>query len=278
MEKKLQPGLHVAATPIGNLGDVTRRVIDALTQADRILCEDTRVTGKLLTALGIAPKPPLTPYHEHNAAEVRPQILSDLEAGAAIVLVSDAGTPLISDPGYKIVREARDQGHGVYALPGPSALTAALSIAGAPTDRFTFLGFPPKGPGQIRSFFEELSAREETLVLYESGPRLAATLKAIAETLGPRTVSVARELTKLHEEVAEGEAADLASRYEAAPPKGEIVLIIHPGTPGTGHDLDETLRRLLATESVREAAKVASEITGRPKKECYARALELKQA
>ncbi|GGY37490.1 16S rRNA (cytidine(1402)-2'-O)-methyltransferase [Parvularcula lutaonensis] len=277
MEKKLQPGLHVAATPIGNLGDITKRVIDALAQADRILCEDTRITGKLLNVLGI-PKRPLLPYHEHNAAEVRPQILSELASGAAIVLVSDAGTPLISDPGYRIVREARDAGHKVYALPGPSALTAALSIAGAPTDRFTFLGFPPKGPGQIRSFFEELSGRPETLVLYESGPRLAATLAALAETLGPRTVAVARELTKLHEEIAEGDAAELAAQYEKAAPKGEIVLIIHPASAAEGPDLDETLRRLLKTESVREAAKTAAEITGKPKKECYARALELKEA
>lgn len=273
----LAPGLHVAATPIGNLGDITRRTMHALEAADRVICEDTRVTGRLYQALGLR-KPPLTPYHEHNAAEVRPRILADLEAGAAIVLVSDAGTPLISDPGYRIVREARDRGIPVYTLPGPSALTAALSIAGAPTDRFAFLGFPPRAGAAADDFFAALRSRGETVVLYETGPRLAASLRRLAEQAGPRRVAVCRELTKLHEEVVEGDAAELAARYGEAPPKGEIVLVVHPGPPQESPDLDTTLRRLLQSESVREASRMAAEITGRPRKECYARALELGQA
>ncbi|MEE4207708.1 MAG: 16S rRNA (cytidine(1402)-2'-O)-methyltransferase [Parvularcula sp.] len=276
MAKPLSPGLYVAATPIGNLQDVSDRLRQVLAEADLILCEDTRVTGKLLLALGL-PKRPLKPYHEHNAAEARPDILARLEEGASIALVSDAGTPLISDPGYKIVREARDAGHAVMAVPGPSALTAALSIAGAPTDRFTFLGFLPKGPGQKRHLFEEFAARKETLVAYETGPRLASSLEAVAETLGPRRVAVARELTKLHEEVVEGDAETLAERYRDAPPKGEIVLVIHPGAEEktSEADLDAILHELLSERSVKEAARMAADRTGLPKKDCYARALAL---
>ncbi|NNU16123.1 16S rRNA (cytidine(1402)-2'-O)-methyltransferase [Parvularcula sp. ZS-1/3] len=276
--KPLQPGLHVAATPIGNLGDITRRVEQALVHADRVLCEDTRVTGKLYAALGLE-RPPLTPYHEHNAAEVRPQIIADLKEGKAIVLVSDAGTPLISDPGYKIVREARDEGIPVFTLPGASALTAALSIAGAPTDRFTFYGFLPKPAMTQHRLFSELKSRGETAVFYESGPRLAASLDMLDRVLGPRRVSICRELTKLHEEVVEGYASELSERYRDQPPKGEIVLVVHP--PEKDYDapsLDDVLARLMATESLRESARMAAEITGLPKKECYARALALKEA
>ncbi|MCQ8186361.1 16S rRNA (cytidine(1402)-2'-O)-methyltransferase [Parvularcula maris] len=268
--KPLSPGLHVVATPIGNLGDMTRRAVEVLTHADLVLCEDTRVTGKLLSVLGI-PKRPLLPYHEHNAEKVRPQILAKLEQGGAVALVSDAGTPLISDPGYRIVREARDEGHKVFTVPGPSALTAALSIAGAPTDRFSFFGFVPKGQGQREKFLGEALSRGETVVVYETGPRLASTLQA----LGPVPVSICRELTKLHEEVVEGTAAELAGRYAEAPPNGEIVLVIHP-TEQAAPDLDEVLAELMADHSVREASKLAAEITGLPKKECYARALALR--
>lgn len=267
----------MAATPIGHLGDVSARLREALENADRIVCEDTRVTGKLLSALGISGTP-LTAYHEHNAESMRPKILSDLESGAAIVLVSDAGTPLISDPGFKLVREARDLGASVLAIPGPSAVIAALSIAGAPTDAFSFLGFLPKGSGQRASLLKSLQDRTETLVFYETGPRIAASLASVAETLGPRQVAVARELTKLHEEVVEGTAEELAARYENAPPKGEIVLIIHPGSGRDEVDLDALLQDLLSRESLRESARIAAEMTGRPRKECYARALELQKA
>lgn len=274
MTGKLDSGLHVAATPIGNLGDVSDRLKSALAGADRIVCEDTRVAGKLLNALGIE-KPPLTAYHEHNAAQVRPGILDALDAGAAIVLVSDAGTPLISDPGYKLVREARERGLPVRAIPGPSALTAALSVSGAPTDRFSFLGFLPRTRAQRESALAGVAERRETLVAYETAPRLATSLAAIAETLGNRRVSVARELTKLHEEVVEGPARELAQRYDKHPPKGEIVLLIHPGER-EAPDLDTVLTALLEKESVREAAREAAARTGLPRKDCYARALELK--
>jgi len=276
MQGKLSPGLHVAATPIGHLGDVSARLRDALETADRIVCEDTRVTGKLLSALGLSGRP-MAPYHEHNAEGMRPKILSELESGAAIILVSDAGTPLISDPGYKLVREARDLGVNVAAIPGPSALIAALSIAGAPTDAFSFMGFLPKGSGQRASLLNSLKDRTETLVFYETGPRIAASLQSITETLGPRPVAIARELTKRHEEVVEGTADVLAERYRDAPPKGEIVLIIHPGDAGDEVDLDALLTDLLDRESLRESARIAAEMTGRPRKECYARALELQK-
>lgn len=273
---KLSPGLHVAATPIGHLGDVSARLREALETADRIVCEDTRVTGKLLSALGLSGRP-LIAYHEHNAEQLRPKLLRELGSGAAIVLVSDAGTPLISDPGFKLVREARDASVTVFAVPGPSAVIAALSIAGAPTDAFSFLGFLPKGAGQRASLLTSLKDRAETLVFYETGPRIAASLQTVAETLGPRQVAVARELTKLHEEVVEGTASDLAARYRDAPPKGEIVLIIHPGDPTEEMDLDALLTDLLSRESLRESARIAAEMTGRPRKECYARALELQK-
>ncbi len=276
-DQKLPPGLYVAATPIGNLADVSRRLEDILNRADLVLCEDTRVTGKLLSALGL-PKRTLKPYHEHNAEAVRPLVLGRLDEGAAIALVSDAGTPLISDPGYRIVREAKDAGHRVVAVPGPSALTAALSIAGAPTDRFTFIGFLPKGPGQKRNLLAEFAARRETLVTYETGPRLASTLEAVAETLGDRRIAVARELTKLHEEVVEGSAAELAARYADSPPRGEIVLVIHPASgdgPGEA-DLDGMVLALLGEHSVKETARLAAEATGLSRKECYARALALR--
>lgn len=276
MQGKLSPGLHVAATPIGHLGDVSARLRDALETADRIVCEDTRVTGKLLSALGLSGRP-MAPYHEHNAEGMRPKILSELESGAAIILVSDAGTPLISDPGYKLVREARDLGVNVAAIPGPSALIAALSIAGAPTDAFSFMGFLPKGSGQRAGLLTSLKDRTETLVFYETGPRIAASLQSITETLGPRPVAIARELTKRHEEVVEGTADVLAERYRDAPPKGEIVLIIHPGDAGDEVDLDALLTDLLDRESLRESARIAAEMTGRPRKECYARALELQK-
>jgi 16S rRNA (cytidine1402-2'-O)-methyltransferase len=209
---------------------------------------------------------------------MRPRILSALDEGKAVLLVSDAGTPLISDPGYRIVREARDAGHKIWTIPGPSALIAALSIAGAPTDRFSFLGFLPKGQGQREKLLKASGAREETLIAYETGPRIAATLKTVDEVLGPVTAAVARELTKLHEEVVEGDAGELAARYEENPPKGEIVLIIHPAKPAVAPDLDSLLEQLLATERVKDAASIAAEMTGLPRKECYARALALKSS
>lgn len=272
----LEPGLYVAATPIGNLKDITLRVLEALQAADIVLCEDTRMTGRLLAAHGI--KATLKPYHDHNAAAVRPEILERLRDGAAIMIVSDAGTPLISDPGYKLVRAVRDAGLAVFTLPGASAMAAALSIAGAPTDRFLFAGFLPPKSGARKSALEELKAVGATLVFYETGPRLAGCLGDMATVLGNRRAAVARELTKIHEEVVEGDLADLATRYGEAPPKGEIVVIVHPPDrtgPGAA-DAEALLAMLLADHRVKEAAAIAAEQTGLPRKQLYELALQIK--
>jgi len=275
----LEPGLYVAATPIGNLKDITLRVIEALREADLILCEDTRVTGKLLSAHSI--KTTMKAYHDHNAARMRPEVLERLENGERICLVSDAGTPLISDPGYKLVREVRDAGLPVFTLPGPSAMVAALSIAGAPTDRFLFAGFLPVKSGARKSELEGLKAVPATLVFYETGPRLAACLADMAEVLGPRRVAVARELTKLHEEVREGLPGDLSAVYmEEGAPKGEIAVVVHPPAkdePGAA-DAEAIIAQLLEDHSVKEAATIAAEQTGLPRKQMYDIALTLKKA
>ena len=227
MSQKLAPGLHIVATPIGNLGDITLRALEALAGADLIACEDTRVTRKLLDRYGIAT--PLTPYHEHNAAKARPMLLRRLAEGAAIALVSDAGTPLISDPGYKLVRAAQDAGHTVTALPGASAVMAALTVAGLPTDQFLFAGFLPPKEAARRARIAELARIPATLVLFEAGPRLAATLADLAAGLGEqREAALCRELTKLHEEIRRGDLATLAESYADDAPRGEIVLVIAP--------------------------------------------------
>ena len=210
----LAAGLHLVATPIGNLRDITLRALETLAAADLIACEDTRVTRRLLDRYGIAT--PLTPYHEHNAAAARPKLIARLAAGKSVALVSDAGTPLVSDPGFKLVREARDAGHAVTALPGASAVLAALTVAGLPTDRFLFEGFLPAKEGQRRARIVELARVPATLVLFESGPRLAAALADLAAGLGAREAAVCRELTKLYEEVRRGDLAALARDYAAA--------------------------------------------------------------
>ncbi|WP_031551275.1 16S rRNA (cytidine(1402)-2'-O)-methyltransferase [Parvularcula oceani] len=273
----LQPGLYVAATPIGNLGDASARLLRVLRGADAVLCEDSRVTGKLLSAFGIEAR--LQPYHDHNGASVRPGILDRLEAGAALALVSDAGTPLISDPGYKLVREARARGIRIHAVPGPSAPLTALSVSGAPTDRFSFHGFLPAKTAARKSALSALADRQETLLFFETAPRLASALADIAESLGSRTVAVARELTKRYEEVVEGDAADLAARFAESPTKGEIVLIIHPPAPDAAPseaDIDALLREALAGHRVKDAASMVAKRTGLPKRDLYARALALK--
>ncbi|MEX0751319.1 MAG: 16S rRNA (cytidine(1402)-2'-O)-methyltransferase, partial [Xanthobacteraceae bacterium] len=223
----LPGGLHIVATPIGNLGDITLRALEALAGADVIACEDTRVTRKLLDRYGITT--PLTPYHDHNAAEARPKILARLAAGEAVALVSDAGTPLVSDPGFKLVRAVREAGHAVTALPGASATLAALTVAGLPTDRFFFEGFLPPKEAARRTRITELKRIPATLVLFETGPRLAATLADLAEGLGARAAAICRELTKLHEEVRRGSLEELAHHYAGAEARrGEIVIVIAP--------------------------------------------------
>jgi 16S rRNA (cytidine1402-2'-O)-methyltransferase len=274
----LAPGLHLVATPIGNLRDVTLRALEVLAAADLIACEDTRVTRKLTDHYGITT--PLTPYHDHNAATARPKLLARLAEGGAVALVSDAGTPLVSDPGFKLVREARDAGHAVTALPGASAVLAALTVAGLPTDRFLFEGFLPAKEGQRRARIVELARVPATLVLFESGPRLAAALADLAAGLGAREAAVCRELTKLYEEVRRGDLAALARDYAAAAaPRGEIVIVVAPPDPqaatAEAADLDALLRQALERVSLKEAVGEVATVTGRPRREVYQRALAL---
>ena len=275
MTEKLDPGLYVVATPIGNLGDLTPRAADVLCRADLILAEDTRVTGKLLAHVGS--KRPAQRFDDHAEGRDLGAIVTRLGA-EAVALVSDAGTPLISDPGYKLVRAAREAGREVRAVPGPSAAIAALSIAGLPSDRFLFAGFLPAKAKARDDAIAGLADVAATLVLYESGPRLADCLVALSERLGDRDAVVARELTKLHEECLFGTLADLAARYASAPaPRGEIVLIIGPPPPpaevaddALDAALDAALERLSPS---RAAAQVAEQLKV-PRKRAYARALE----
>jgi 16S rRNA (cytidine1402-2'-O)-methyltransferase len=272
----LAAGLHVVATPIGNLRDISLRALETLAAADLIACEDTRVTRKLTDHYGITT--PLTPYHEHNASEARPKLLARLAAGAAVALVSDAGTPLISDPGFKLAREAGAAGYAVTALPGASAVLAALTISGLPTDRFMFEGFLPPREGQRRKRIEEIKLIPATLVLFETGPRIAAALSDLAAALGPRAATVCRELTKLYEEVRRGDLVSLARHYaQSDEPRGEIVIVIAPpDAPATdAADLDALLRQALGRVSVKEAVAEVAAVTGRPRREVYQRALAL---
>jgi 16S rRNA (cytidine1402-2'-O)-methyltransferase len=269
-------GLYLVATPIGNLGDITLRALEVLAGADVIACEDSRVTRKLLERYGIAT--PLTPYHEHNAAQARPKLLARLAEGQAVALVSDAGTPLISDPGYKLVRAAREAGHLVTALPGASAPLVALSLSGLPTDRFFFAGFLPAKQAARQKRIAALSPIPATLVLFESGPRLPAALADLAEGLGPRAAAVCRELTKLHEEVRRGDLPGLARDYaEGRETRGEIVIVVAPPAEqgDEAGEVDELLRRALARVSLKDAVGEVALATGRPRRAVYQRALEL---
>jgi 16S rRNA (cytidine1402-2'-O)-methyltransferase len=275
--ERLSPGLYIVATPIGNLGDLTPRAADILARADVIAVEDSRVTAKLLAHIGV--KRPMLPYHDHNADRVRPGLI-DRMAREAVALVSDAGTPLISDPGFKLVRDTRAAGHTVTTIPGPCAAVAALTLAGLPTDRFFFLGFlPPKAKARADAI-AEVAAVRATLILYESGPRLAATIGALAEVLGDREAAVAREISKRFEETVTGTLAELAMRYADAPPKGEIVIVVAPpgdSAPAAAVDADallaEALTRLPAAKAAHEVAKA----TGLNKRDLYARALAMKE-
>ena len=277
--ERLKPGLHIVATPIGNLGDVTLRALAALAGADLIACEDTRVTRKLLDRYSI--RTPLTPYHDHNAAEARPKLLRRLADGAALVLVSDAGTPLVSDPGYKLVRAAQDAGHSVTALPGASAVLAALAVAGLPTDQFLFAGFLPPKAGARRARIAELARVPATLVLFETGPRIAATLADLADGLGrERDAALCRELTKLHEEIRRGDLATLAARYAGEEPRGEIVLVVGPPAAAeqlSAEDADALLRNALARTSLKAAVAEVAATTGLPRRQIYQRALSLEK-
>ncbi|HEY1607503.1 MAG TPA: 16S rRNA (cytidine(1402)-2'-O)-methyltransferase [Allosphingosinicella sp.] len=276
MNAKLPAGLYIVATPIGNLSDISPRAADMLRQADVIAVEDSRVTAKLLAHLGI--RKPMLPYHDHNADRVRPELLARMRE-EAVALVSDAGTPLISDPGYKLVRDARAQGLHVTTAPGPCAAVAALTLAGLPTDRFLFLGFLPARAAARGAALREVAEVRATLILYESGPRLAATLQAVDSVLGERDAAVVREISKRFEEIATGTAAQLAERYREAPPKGEIVILVAPpgerAAPGE-EAIDSALGEAMARLSPSRAAAEVAERLGVPRRQAYERALALK--
>jgi 16S rRNA (cytidine1402-2'-O)-methyltransferase len=277
---RLDAGLHIVATPIGNLGDITLRALETLAGADVIACEDTRVTRKLLKRYGITT--PLTPYHDHNAAKARPLLLRKLADGAAIALVSDAGTPLVSDPGYKLVRAVQDACRAVRTVPGASSLLAALSVAGLPTDAFFFAGFLPPKQAARTARIAEFARIPATLILFESGPRAAAALADLAAGLGPqREAALCRELTKLHEEVRRGDLETLARACAASEPRGEIVLIIGPPPapqPVSEDETDDLLRAALARVSLKDAVGEVAEATGLPRRDVYQRALALAKA
>jgi len=275
MNQPLAPGLYIVATPIGNLGDITARAADTLCRVDRILAEDKRVSAKLLAHLGATA--PMTAYHDHSDEDLRQRILAEASV-KAIALVSDAGTPLISDPGYKLVRAARAAGIAIHTLPGPCAAIAALTLAGLPTDRFLFMGFLSAKAKARGEAIAEVATLRASLVLYESGPRLHDSLVALGEGLGDRQAAVIREISKLHEECVTGSLEELAARYADAPPRGEIVIVVGP-PPERGEtsddDLDAALTEALARLSPSRAAAEVAVTLGIPKKRAYARALEL---
>jgi len=275
MDPRLPSGLYLVATPIGNLGDLSPRAAETLCRADRILAEDKRVSAKLLARVGS--KAPMSTYHDHSSEAERAAIVDRL-GSEAVALISDAGTPLISDPGYKLVRAAHAAGHDVYTVPGPCAAIAALTLAGLPTDRFLFLGFLPAKAKARGDAIAEIAAVRATIVFYESGPRLGGTLAALTAGLGARDAAVVREITKLHEECVTGTLAELAERYADTSPKGEIVVVVGPpmaAEPVSDSDLDRALGAMLAKLSPSRAAAEVAEQLGVPRKRAYARALEL---
>ena len=272
----LAPGLYIVATPIGNLRDMTLRAIDILAGADLVLAEDTRVAAKLLSAYDL--KARVERYDDHTDARRRPQILEKLLAGARVALVSDAGTPLVSDPGYRLVRACAEAGVDVFAAPGPSAALAALAVSGLPTDRFLFAGFLPPKSGPRRAFLAELAPIRATLILYETGPRLSDSLADMREVLGDREAVVARELTKLHETVVRARLSELIERFSEGPPRGEIVVLIAPGeaTAATEADADAALIEALTRAGPAEAATQVAKALGLNRRLLYRRALDLK--
>ncbi|WP_283091919.1 16S rRNA (cytidine(1402)-2'-O)-methyltransferase [Magnetospirillum sulfuroxidans] len=277
---KPAPGLYLVATPIGNMGDITYRAVEVLRAADLVACEDTRVSGKLMTRLGL--DRPLSSYHEHNSERAGPELIKRLKDGAVIALISDAGTPLVSDPGYRLVKACVAEGIMVTALPGASAMLTALQLSALPNDRFLFAGFLPNKSTARRKALREVATVPATLMFYESPNRLGESLADMAAVLGPRQAAVARELTKLHEEVARGDLFTLANRYADAPPKGEVVVVVAPpgeALPLGEEDLDDRLRAAIAGgASVKDAAALVAAETGFPRRDIYARALRLSQA
>ena len=278
VDPRLEPGLYVVSTPIGNLRDITLRALDILASVDVVCAEDTRVAGKLMSAFGVSAR--LRPYHDHNGAQARPGLLKELESGGRIALMSDAGTPLISDPGYKLVREAAERGIPIYAIPGASAPLTALASSGLPTDRFTFAGFPPPKSSARKRFLNDMKSGQGTLIFFEGPSRLAASLADMAEVFGAREAAVARELTKKFEEIRRGRLVQLATHYaEAGPPRGEIVVLVGP--PGEPAELDAGAldEAILAADATRPLKEIAAEIAakfGLKRRDVYERALVLK--
>ena len=275
-EAPLSPGLYIVATPIGNLGDLSPRAASVLARAETIAVEDSRVTAKLLQRIGA--RRPMTPYHDHNADRVRPGLIARM-ATHAVALVSDAGTPLISDPGYKLVRDARAAGITVTTIPGPCAAIAALTLAGLPTDRFFFLGFLPAQEKARATAIAEVASVRATLILYESGPRLGATLQALAAGLGDRDAAVVREISKTFEEAVTAKLSALAERYAEAGPRGEIVVVVGPpgeAPPATQADADALLREALGRLPTAKAAGEVAKATGLDRRELYARAMAIR--
>ncbi len=272
----LEPGLYVVATPIGNLRDITLRALDVLAGCDLLLAEDTRVTGKLLAAYGLSKT--MLRYDEHAAERARPRILAALAAGQSVALVSDAGTPLVSDPGYRLVKEMVAAGHRVFPIPGPSAALAALTLAGLPTDRFLFAGFAPTKSSARRTFFSEFAPVQATLIFYESGPRLRASLTDMAAVFGDREAAVARELTKLFETAVRGTLSELAADPKLDSPKGEIVVLVGPGVEqaSTPEDADAALADALTRLPPGEAASEVAKALGLNRRDLYRRAMALK--
>lgn len=278
-DQKLQAGLYLVATPIGNIRDITLRALDTLSAADIVACEDTRMTGKLFSLLGIKKK--LLPYHDHNADEQRPRIMNMITDGLSIALVSDAGMPLISDPGYKLVRACREQGLYVTSVPGASASLTALQLSGLPSDRFAFLGFLPAKSKHRKEVLADWQATDGTLVIFESGQRVEECCMDILGTLGDREMALTRELTKKFEDVWSGRVSDILDRLARdGAPKGEIVLVVARAEPSTEADQSENLDHLLMTalqnHSLKDAVAIVTETTGLPKKTVYAKALEMK--
>jgi 16S rRNA (cytidine1402-2'-O)-methyltransferase len=276
MENALEPGLYIVAGPIGNLGDLTPRAADILCRADVIAVEDTRVSAKLLRHAGS--DRPMIPYHDHSSDTLRAKLIERM-AGESVALLSDAGTPLISDPGYKLVRDARAAGRNVTTLPGPSAAIAALTLSGLPTDRFLFMGFLPSKAKARGDILAEVAALRATLIFYESGPRLSDSLAAMAQGLGNRDAAVCREISKTYEEAVTGTLSDLSARYADAPPRGEIVVIVGPpgeAPPASAEDADAALLEAMTRLPISKAAGEVAKALGLDRRTLYARAMELK--
>ena len=275
--RSLTPGLYIVSTPIGNLGDITLRAVEVLRQCDGVACEDTRVTGKLLKHLGISK--PMWRYDDHSEHRDRTRLVESMRS-KAVALVSDAGTPMVSDPGYRLVNDCRAEGIPVTALPGACAAISGLALSGLPNDRFLFAGFLPSKEKARRETLDELAAVDATLVFYETAPRLTKSLAAIEAALPDREVAVAREITKLHEELRRGLPSGLLAYYDANPPKGEIVLLVGPPPESIAseEDADAMLRNALRTMKASQAAAQVAKATGMDRKALYARAMELRSA